>query len=153
MATHHLHQARASAPFTAADRAIRTQKDHEALRDIWLFLASALAFFTLVNIVRKVYAKISIGRSTVTEVSGRDPEKSETVAQRQPGSLFYRLYSTLATAFRIVVFRLPIPIGPNAFASVSELSFIFIYIAANLLWLFIDSKSSLPLFFYLCSNF
>ncbi|KAJ2930191.1 hypothetical protein H1R20_g6887, partial [Candolleomyces eurysporus] len=140
MATHHLHQARAATPFTAADRALRSKKDHDAVRDIWLLLASVLAFFTVVNVVRKVYAKFSIGRSAVTEVSGSDPEKSETVAQRQPGSRLHRLCSALATAFRIVVFRLPVPIGPNAFASVSELTFIFVYIAANLLWLFIDTR-------------
>jgi hypothetical protein len=143
MTAQHLRYPRATAAFTAADRAIRTQKDRKAVRDIWLFLASVIVFLTLVNVARKVAAWLHASRHIGVRRSVVDAEKRGdlTPSQQRPAtSTISRLLSSTTTAFRIVAFRVPIPIGLNALATVSELAFIFAYIAANFLWLFLDSE-------------
>ncbi|KAF6762356.1 hypothetical protein DFP72DRAFT_878622 [Ephemerocybe angulata] len=140
----HLHYARATTAFTTADRLIRTEKDRKAVRDIWIFLASVLAFFTLVNLVRKLSTKLHHPQRSSPPASPSDVEKTEArLPGKQLASRLTRVSSAVATSFRIVAFRWAIPIGPNALATVSELACICLYIAANLLWLFLDSTYTL----------
>ena len=125
---------------TVADRVVRNRVQHEHVLQTWYFLGSVLAFFTLVNVVRKTWALIApLPKISKATASGKADEEKH-VAPKVTRSAFQRVLSTISTTFRIVFFRWSIPIGPGSIASMSELTFILIYIAANLVWLFVDSK-------------
>jgi len=130
--------------FTAADREIRDKKDHEKVIQIWIFLGSVLAFFTFVNVVRKLVslAPPTPTPSRPTPSTPIDDEKVESGQQfqRTPRGRLSRAFSSFSAAWRIFFFRYTVLIGPSASALWSELGFIFVYITVNLLCTFVDSK-------------
>lgn len=131
------------AAFTSADRVLRTQMDLEAVRNIWLLLGSAIVLLTVINVIRQVAFWLHIHGHRHPPTPSGDPEKRGhlTPPPSPPLSRITRALLSAATAFRIAAFRLPVPIGPNALATISELVFIFGYIAANFLWLFLDTRN------------
>lgn len=151
MATYHSQFSRASSAFTLADRLERAKKDTKAVRDIWLFLSAVIVFFTAVNVSRKLYSRFAPTRlASGSSRSATDVEKTDTTSSPKlvaPRSRASRVFSSTATAFRIVAFRWAIPIGPRAIATVSELVFIIGYLAANFTWLFLDTRNATVNFF------
>lgn len=126
---------------TAADRQARNRIQLAHVKQLWIFLGSVLVFFTLLNAIRHLSKRLT----TLPEPSKfSTKEKSDEELNKTPRpipSLFQRSLSALRTGFRIAFFRWSVPIGPGSIASVSELTFIFVYIAAMFVWLLVDSKS------------
>jgi ferric-chelate reductase len=125
------------------DHFARKHIQFEHVKDLWLFLASLLAFLTVIRVLRLLFRLFILSRR-VNYVEPLEPEKHDvesttSTIKTRVNSPIYRLQSAIATTFRIVAFRWSIPIGPGSFASISELTFIFGYMAAMFLWLFLDS--------------
>lgn len=130
-------RARAAAS-TPADRVIRNQKQREHVKELWIFLACVLAFLTAIRFIRYVVSRLASTQETSPPANEQD-DKEKNRDEIRPTSTFYRFRMALASGFRIVFFRLSITIGPGSIASLSELSFILIYIAAMFIWLLVDS--------------
>ncbi|KIJ94089.1 hypothetical protein K443DRAFT_134858 [Laccaria amethystina LaAM-08-1] len=127
------------------DRLAKKQIQFEHIKDLWIFLASLLAFLTVIRILRLLLRLFILSRR-VNYVEPLEPEKHDvesttSTIKTRVNSPIYRLQSAIATTFRIVAFRWSIPIGPGSFASISELTFIFGYMAAMFLWLFLDTRN------------
>ena len=125
------------------DRLARKQIQFEHVKDLWIFLASLLAFLTVIRVLRLLFRLFTLSRR-VNYVEPLEPEKQDVESTISTINIrinapIHRLQSAIATTFRIVAFRWSIPIGPGSFASISELTFIFGYMAAMFLWLFLDS--------------
>lgn len=128
---------------SAAQRAIRNKIQVAHVRELWIFLGSVLAFFTVVNFFCSLWSALSpIPKSR--GFSSKEKFDEETNHARLKQSTSQRSLSALTTGFRIVFFRWSVPIGPSAVASITELSFTFMYIVAMLVWLLVDSKLFLP---------
>ncbi|KDR83594.1 hypothetical protein GALMADRAFT_219415 [Galerina marginata CBS 339.88] len=124
---------------TAADRLIRNKVQIAHVQQLWYFLASVIAFFTIVHALRYSWFKLAPlpeHRNLSAKEKG-DEEKSST---RVATSASRRSLSALTTSFRIVFFRWSLPIGPGAISSIAELSFVFSYIAAMFVWLLVDTR-------------
>ncbi|KAF8914049.1 ferric reductase NAD binding domain-containing protein [Gymnopilus junonius] len=131
---------------SSSQRSLRNRLQIAHVRQLWIFLGSVLAFFTAVNFLRYLWSKlfpISKGHDFFTKEK-IDEETSNTPLKQ---STCRRSLSALTTGFRIVFFRWSVPIGPSVFASVTELSFTFIYIAAMLIWLLVDTQDLQALFY------
>jgi len=90
-----------------------------------------------VNFARWTWSKLA----TPPKISSKEKADEEKhAAAKVHSSAFQRCFAALATGFRITFFRWSIPIGPGSIASISELTFIFVYIAAMFVWLFVDTK-------------
>lgn len=128
---------RASSP---ADRLAKAEKQTRHLKELWMFLGGIMALLTCIRFARLLWSwasKRTQAKNLLPPASNTDVE-----ADRLPaGGLLYRCFSAFSTAFRVVLFRWTIPIGPQSVASVSELAFIFCYIAAMFAWLLADSAS------------
>lgn len=129
-----------AAPVTSADRLARNQIQLAHVMQLWIFLGTVLVFFTLVNAIRYISQKLT----TLPEHSNfSTKEKNDEELDKTPRTIpspFQRSLSALRTGFRIVFLRWSVPIGLGSFASVTELTFIFVYIAAMFVWLLVDSK-------------
>ncbi|PPQ99070.1 hypothetical protein CVT24_003630 [Panaeolus cyanescens] len=126
-------------PSTPADRVIRNQKQREHVKQLWIFLACVLFTLTVIRFLRYVVSRLTRNheeRPPSTDRDDKESNKQEPLAT----SAFYRLRMALASGFRILFFRKSIPIGPGSIASLSELSFILIYIAAMFIWLLVDTR-------------
>ena len=125
------------------DRLARKQIQFEHVKDLWIFLASLLAFLTVIRVLRLLFRLFTLSRR-VNYVEPLEPEKQDVESTTSTINIrinapIYRVQSAIATTFRIVAFRWSIPIGPGSSASISELTFIFGYMAAMFLCLFLDS--------------
>lgn len=123
---------------SAADRAFRNRVQLAHVRQLWIFLGSVLVFFTLVNAIRILSKLIAPLPQYQEDTKEKKDEELDKPGRPVPSRL-RRTVSAVTTSFRIVSFRLNVPIGPGSIASVSELSFIFTYIAAMFVWLLVDS--------------
>ncbi|KAF4619569.1 hypothetical protein D9613_005357 [Agrocybe pediades] len=134
------HSTSTSTSSSAADRAIRNQKQIAHVKQLWWFLASVIAFFTLVRFGRYLWSKLTkVPKRTV------DPAKEKTDEEtckppQDISSPLHRTLSTLTTGFRIAFFRFSVPVGPGSTMRLSELNFILIYISAHLIWLLVDTR-------------
>ncbi|PPQ65217.1 hypothetical protein CVT26_000194 [Gymnopilus dilepis] len=131
---------------SAAQRALRKQIQIAHVRQLWMFLGGVLAFFTLLNFVRYLWSKLFFTPSTRADGT-KEKADEEKHSARPRVSTPRRSWWALATGFRIVFFRWSIPIGPSAIASVTELSFICVYIVANLVWLLVNTQDLQALFY------
>ncbi|TCD66927.1 hypothetical protein EIP91_000705 [Steccherinum ochraceum] len=125
---------------TAADRLVKAAQQEEYVRDLWITIGSVVAFLTVIRLARFTLRSI---RSPTAPISS--PVVNEKCFEDvQPGStgrlVWRRLLTAVASAFRILAFRLRIPIGPGPSATVSELTFIFGYIAAIFVLLFMNTQ-------------
>lgn len=142
--------AQSSTKSSSADlRRARKQIQLAHVKQLWIFLASVIAFFTVLRVLRFILRFILVSRSAnrveLVVSEKEDLEFTAPTTMRRINSPILRLYAAVATGFRIVAFRWSLPIGLGSVASISELTFIFIYIAAMFLWLFLDSMSPPPL--------
>lgn len=142
---------------SAALHLARKQTQLAHVKQLWFFLASVIGFFTVLRILRLILRFIVLSRSAnrveLVASEKEDFESTASTTMRRINSPILRLYAALATGFRIVAFRWSLPIGPGSIASISELTFIFIYIAAMFLWLFLDSMSPALRVEYLLTHF
>lgn len=125
---------------TPEDRRIKALQQEEYVRDLWITLGSVLAFLIVVRIIW-----LLIGLVYPSKAKPRPSQTSEkSQGDVQPGRngriSWRRAPIALVAMFRIIAFRLHIPIGPRLTASVSELAFISGYIAVIFALLFINSK-------------
>jgi len=130
-----------SAPSSvAADRAIRNQKQIAHVKQLWWFLASVVTFFTLIRVGRYLAAKFSSISKNAGASTNEKGDEELNKKQQVITSPLQRTAYALSTGFRITFFRFSVPVGLGCIMSISELSFILIYITANLLWLLVDSQ-------------
>ncbi|GJE84448.1 ferric reductase family protein [Phanerochaete sordida] len=131
---------------TAADLALKAEEQRKYVKDLWIFLASVVAFLTAVRAVRLALSLAIRPRSTTPQPSEKhDPEAAH--ARHNGRVSLRRLPMALASVFRVVAFRLNIPIGPGSVASVTELTFVLGYIATMLIILLINTND-LDTWFY-----
>ncbi|EKM59392.1 uncharacterized protein PHACADRAFT_169942 [Phanerochaete carnosa HHB-10118-sp] len=123
---------------TEADLALKAEEQREYVKDLWIFLASVVAFLTIVRALRLVLSLVIRPRSVASLLS--EKSGAEVIQAGRNGKVsLRRLPAAFASAFRIVAFRLSLPIGPGSVASVAELTFIFGYIAVMLVILLINT--------------
>lgn len=126
---------------TKADLALKAEAQRKYVKDLWIFLACVVAFLTVIRVLRLVLSLVIHPRPAKSQPSEKD--SFETVQAGRNGRLSLRkLPAAFASAFRVVAFRLSIPVGPGSVASVAELLFIFGYIAVMLIMLLINSEYS-----------
>ena len=125
-----------------ADRALKAHQQAEYVKQLWTFLASVVALLTLIRFIRLGLSILLKSRSSLQPSSTlTEKPAGESSVPGNTGRVSWRRFPyAVATAFRIVAFRLNIPIGPKAYATISELTFIFGYIIATFVWLFVDSE-------------
>lgn len=134
-----------------ADSSFRATHQKEAVRRLWTIIASVVAFLLVVRVLRLTLSFL-FGRLLF---SSEDPclaiEKDEKASSQEvvlPGqngkASWRRIPSAFASGFRIVVFRVQVPLGVGG-ASIAELFFIFGYIATMMSLTFTYSTH----FFYL----
>ncbi len=130
---------------TAADRAYRNEVQIAHVRQLWYFLASVLFFFTCVRVIRYTWSRLPTrskqSNSANEKVDEEKVDEEKTQDSSPTRSSLQRFLAALASGFRIFFFRISVPIGPGAIASISELTFTFGYIATMFVWLLTDSKS------------
>ena len=130
---------------TAADKLLKQQQQRKYVKDLWIILASIVAFLTVIRTLRFIFSVAFPPRPAVVRAdSTTDLEKKvsadKSSVPAQPDKIsITRLPAAFASTFRIVAFRLNIPIGPGAVATVAELSFIFGYIALSFVLTMINS--------------
>lgn len=129
-------------PSTPADKAFRLQTQAKHARQLWYFIGCIIGFMTIIRGLRRllhwVFWPKAIEASEPPDEAKVDMEK---FTPHRTGKVSLRHFpDAVAAAFRIVFFRITVPIGPKAVASLSELTFILGYMAAILMWLFVDCK-------------
>ncbi|KAF8981515.1 FAD-binding domain-containing protein [Cyathus striatus] len=146
---------------TAADRAIRNQKQVEHVKQLWIFLASVLLFFTLIRtfrwLIRRAFLVCIKSPAEETSCSNFEVQKladakpnydiEKVVDRKFDRSFIRRTWLCLQTFFKIGLFRCSIPIGLGAIASVAELCFICVYITAMFIWLLVDTRDLNAVFY------
>ncbi|KAJ3554162.1 hypothetical protein NM688_g3250 [Phlebia brevispora] len=136
---------------TDADIALKAKQNAKYVRDLWILIACVIGFLTVVRALRwLLFSVIFPARPVPSSEFTTQSEKTngEAVQSGASGRVSWRrLPSAFTSAFRVVAFRLNIPIGPGSVASVTELLFIFGYMAAIFAWLFIDTED-LTTWFY-----
>ena len=125
---------------TKADIALKAEQQAKSVKDLWIFLASVMALLTFIRVLRLLVSLVLPHRyAKPVQVEKKD---LETVDPGSNGKVSWRrLPAAFSSAFRVVAFRLNIPIGPGSVASVAELLFILGYIVTMLICLLIDSKT------------
>ena len=123
---------------TANDRRLKAAQQKEYVRDLWIVLGSILAFLTVIRFLRLTYRLVRPPAPALPH--SQSAKANEGVEPGRNGrSSYRRITNALVSAFRIVAFRLHIPVGPRISARVSELTLIFGYIAVIFVLLFINS--------------
>lgn len=128
----------ASRAVSKADSLLKAKQQREYVKDLWIFLASVVAFLTVIRALR---ALASFAFRPKPSPAHLEKGGEEALPQGQTGKFSCRrIPSALASTFRMVAFRTNIPIGPGAVASTVELLFIIGYIVTMLVFTLIDSK-------------
>lgn len=125
---------------TEADLALKAEQQARYVKDLWILLSCVVAILTLIRVLRSI---LSFSWST-RHAEKPCSEKTTDVEAVQSGLngriSLRRLPTALTSAFRIVAFRLNIPVGPGSVASVAELVFILGYIVVMLVLMLINSQ-------------
>ncbi|KAF9534178.1 ferric reductase NAD binding domain-containing protein [Crepidotus variabilis] len=140
-------RASASSGSSAAATALRNLRNKKQLEHtlyLWYFLASVIGFFTFVRVVRYTWEKFALSTEDQpsTQLEKNDSEKHGRRAVR--ASALQRLAWAVTTGFRITFFRWSVRVAPGCILSMSEITFICIYITVNLVLLFVDTINLLP---------
>ncbi len=122
-----------------SERLSRRQTHVQKVVQLWISLGCVLGFLTLVNLLSVLH---SYTRNRPSASSPRQASfDKEKFAPGSPSRFWTRSVSLLATTFRVVAFRISIPIGFGAHLLLSETAFICVYIASLLICLLVDSIS------------
>lgn len=126
---------------TAAELALKAQEQRIYVRQFWIFLASVIAILALFHWTS--VALCALRRPHVARRPTSEKEKYEPEVEKRPRMerrSWRNVPAAVSSAFRIVAFRWTVPIGFRAVSSVSELTFIIVYIVSLLLWLLLNSE-------------
>lgn len=125
---------------TPADRALKNRLQEQSVKELWMFIGAVILLFSCINAGRYLFLRFYRTNMLhlVKEKSDSEPLRSIPKAQMS----FRRLPAVCLSVFRIVAFRLAIPIGPNSVMLVSELTFICGYIIVIFTCLLVNSKYS-----------
>ncbi|OBZ76332.1 putative ferric reductase transmembrane component [Grifola frondosa] len=112
---------------TAADKALKAGQQAKYVKELWILIASIIAFLALSSSRQAVFEGRAIvgGSSTWTD--------RESVLETVPAAL--------ASVFKVVAFRRHIPIGPGSVASITELLFILGYMAAMISFTLVNTEN------------
>ncbi|THH02456.1 hypothetical protein EW026_g465 [Hermanssonia centrifuga] len=133
---------------TTADKALKAEQQAKYVRDLWILLASVVAFLAFIRATRYLFSLLFPPRLPTSEVASPEKTTSETVEPGHNGKASWRrIPAAFASAFRVAAFRLNVPIGPGSVASVAELLFIFGYIAAIFVLLLVNTEGLNDWFF------
>lgn len=116
---------------------MKAEQQAKYVKDVWILIASVVAFLTLIRTLRFVLSFIP---PTLKPISGEKSDIESVQSGRNGRISWRRLPAAFASVFRVVAFRLNIPVGPGSVSSVAELLFIFGYITTMLVLLLINSK-------------
>ncbi|KAK0473691.1 iron reductase [Armillaria novae-zelandiae] len=108
------------------DRDIRVARAAEYPKEIWYLLASFIALVSLCRILSLVYA-----------YTYRSRERSKA----------WRLPSTIVNVFRIIAFRLTVPVGRSHIVNITEIFLGVMYLTALLTWILINTTDTMGLKF------
>ncbi|PBK61566.1 hypothetical protein ARMSODRAFT_653237 [Armillaria solidipes] len=108
------------------DRDIRVARAAEYPKQYWYLLASFIALVSLYRILSLVYA-----------YTRRSRERS----------IAWRLSSTVVNAFRIIAFRLTVPVGRSHIVNLAEIFLGVMYLTAMLTWTLINTTNTMGLKF------
>jgi hypothetical protein len=127
-----------------ADIALKGIQQARVVKQLWIFLTAVIGLLTVINHSRRLFVRF--GRRHRSVHSQTSDEKDITIEDARPGATgktsLRRLPAAAASAFRVVMFRKTIPLGPGGIISITETTFIVMYIVALLVWLFVDSAYS-----------
>jgi ferric-chelate reductase len=124
---------------TKAQLALKAEQQAKYVKELWITIASVVAFLALIRVLRLLISFIPLSGRPKPVAS--EKASFETAQPGQTGRISWRrLPTAFASTFRVVAFRLNIPVGPGSVASVAELTFILGYIAIMLVLLLINSK-------------
>lgn len=127
-----------SRAISKADSLLKAKQQREYVKDLWIFLASVVAFLAVIRALRALASFVFRPRPPP---ANSEKEGEHALPQIQTGKVSCRrIPSALASTFRTVAFRTNIPIGPGVVASMVELVFIIGYIVTMLVFTLIDSK-------------
>ena len=129
---------------TSADKALKRLQQSKAIKELWIIIASVIGFLLVVRVLRYAARLLFSSRPSdvQAEMSGEKSEKvsPEAVIPGRTGKASWRRVPlALASGFRIIAFRIQIPLGIGS-ASFAELSFIWAYVGAMFALTFVDSK-------------
>lgn len=124
---------------TKADIALKAKQDAMYVKDLWILLASVVALLTLVRTLRLALSWLP--RRAPTTPAPSEKTDLESVESGRTGKISWRrVPAAVASTFRVVAFRIGIPVGFGSVTSVAELLFILGYIASMLVFVLIDSE-------------
>lgn len=109
------------------------------VNQLWYLLAAIVGLLTIVNWSTRLISFLrnrrrGQGNPSAPKMSPEAPTPGQTGK-----ASVRRLPQAFSSIFRIVAFRTTVPIGPSSVMSVTELVFIFGYVIALLVWLWINS--------------
>ncbi|KAI0049652.1 hypothetical protein FA95DRAFT_1488950 [Auriscalpium vulgare] len=134
---------------SAADRLLKAEQQRRYVRELWIFLGSVLAALACFRLLRLLVSRLHKRMLSVLQgAKGPDNHSLEEAGVVPSTRVSWRRLALASGAlFRTVAFRWTIPIGLNAVASVSELSFIVVYFVATFTWLFVDTRNLSAVFY------
>ncbi|KAI0775988.1 hypothetical protein BD413DRAFT_257872 [Trametes elegans] len=115
------------------DKALKEAQQKKAIEELWLLIAGIVAFLFVVRVLRLAAATLLRRRPTQPLAgSGEKATLAEVVIPGRTGRASWRrIPGAVASAFRIIAFRVQIPLGVGV-ASITELFFILAYITVTL---------------------
>jgi ferric-chelate reductase len=131
---------------SAADIALKEVQSRKYVKDLWIVLGSVIACLTVIRALRLAFAYLLSSKrvnppaasAPASPVEKVDPEALNAPSSNQVS--LRRIPTALASAFRVIAFRLNIPLGLGSKATIAELVFVLGYIAVMLTLLFVDSE-------------
>ena len=135
---------RSSSP-SEAELKLKAEQQAEYVKQLWLFLTAVIGLLTVINWSRLLLRTLRASRAQKRR--GDNSLESVYVTETVPfpsgatnGRLsLRRIPQAISSTFRVLAFRTTVPIGPSSVMSVSELTFIIGYVAALLVWLWVNS--------------
>ena len=128
-----------------AELKLKAEQQAEYVKQLWFFLTAVIGMLTIINWSRFLFRTLRTPRAQKHGVDNSldSVYVSETVpfpSGVTNGRLsLRRIPQAISSTFRVLAFRTTVPIGPSSVMSVSELTFIVGYVAALLVWLWINS--------------
>lgn len=130
-----------SSTSTSAERVLKAKLQEQSVKELWMFIGAVILLLSCVRAGRYLFSCANRPNNTSRQVTPKaDPERLRSGSQATIS--LRRIPAAILSAFRIVAFRLAIPIGPSSVMLVSELTFICGYIIAIFTWLLVNSKCS-----------
>ncbi|KAI0650622.1 ferric reductase NAD binding domain-containing protein [Trametes meyenii] len=132
---------------TAADKALKAMQQKKAIKELWLLIAGIVAFLLVIRVLRLAVTFLFRRRPAPPSAEKDEKNAPEVVFPGRAGKASWRrVPAAVASGFRVVAFRVPIPLGVGA-ASIAELFFILGYIATMLALTFTNTLD-LQFWFY-----